>query len=82
MRSLAISGQPVPLNSSFSHSRVAFSGCPTEVVPGARFTGEGVAVLRPTTDDLYRVSFQFHSTQLASLLLFIGNEVNITIPTP
>ena len=76
VRDLHISGHPVPLNSSsLSSSRVSFTGCPAEVVSGARFMGEGMALLPPTTKDVYHISFEFHSTQLASLLLYIGNEV-------
>ena len=75
VRNLQLSGEPLSLNSSLPHSRASFSGCPTQVVAGARFTGEGGAVLRPATDDVQCISFQFHSTQLASLLLYIGNEV-------
>ena len=50
------------------------------MVGGARFTGEGVAVLRPPDDEIRQISFQFHSRQLASLLLYVGDEsASITV---
>ena len=73
-----MASQTILLNSTHTSSRVSFGGCPSPVVAGVRFMGKGVAVLRPSTNDVEYISFQFHSTQLVAILLYIGDEVGYT----
>ena len=78
VRYLQVQGETVPLNTTHNPSRVSLGGCPSDVVPGVRFSGEGAAVITAPQDEVWRVSFSFHSTQLASLLIYFGNEVTTT----
>lgn len=74
VRYLQVREEDITLNSSFTSSRVSFGGCPSAVGQGVRFSGEGMAVLAPLEEEVYHISFAFHSIQLASLLLYIGND--------
>ena len=75
VRELEVGGEMVEVNNEFLSARVSFDGCPSEVVLGVRFSGSGMAVLSPLSEDLDQVFFSFHSTQLAAVLLVIGEEV-------
>ena len=72
VRNLQIDTIPVDLQDGES-VRADFRGCPGRVEPGVRFMGNGRAEFGISRQDFHNVSFGFRTTQLAALLLQVGD---------